>query len=1085
MSSANLSENQTPSRSYYPSLASLREAHKELLIRHHQTAFAAELASEITAFISKGSSTGVVLDGEEDRWAAQGILDYWLSVLYSEGVEPPDATLAEFDVTLAPELPDEDCPYLGLEAFLEKDKNLFFGRNRLLKQLLDKLKQGNLLTVVGSSGSGKSSAVRGGLLPRLKANAIENSSNWHYYKAIVPGSDPLLALAKTLCPDDVEVEQWCAEQVSAFLANPQHLAQLITDANQQPAVLIIDQFEEIFNLCGEVKRQAFIDNLLGLIQLPDSKHRVIITMRSDFESNVTKFAKFQKVFEPAQVRVLGLNAYELREAIEKPAQSVGLKFESNLVDNLIGDVLGQEAALPLLQFTLLKLWDNRERNRVTWASYQQLGGGKEALSRSADDFYQELIPEDQNAARRILLQMVNFKEESLEVTSKRIPKKDLFLAGEAEDRIQRAIAKLKAARLVKITLGDNPQDDQIEVAHEALIRNWGTLVDWIEDERENKRQRLRLESKAKEWQSKGKTKDALLRGSLLEDAQQYRDDEGILGEFVRRSSRYKKNQLRWMIGSFISIISILSVSLIFATSQQYRAQICCQKAELKRYILASEAAFSRHQGLESLIEAVRATRNFEKLPSIINSNLEGKIKKVLYQGTTQTYERNRLKHQDIVNNAQFSPDGKYIVTASRDKTAKLWTTEGKLLHTLSTHQDIVNNAQFSPDGKYIVTASGDKTAKLWTTEGKLLHTLSTHQDVVNNAQFSPDGKYIVTASGDKTAKLWTTEGKLLHTLSDHQDIVNNAQFSPDGKYIVTASGDKTAKLWTTEGKLLHTLSDHQDIVNNAQFSPDGKYIVTASRDKTAKLWTTEGKLLHTLSDRQDIVNNAQFSPDGKYIVTASGDKTAKLWTTEGELLHTLSDHQDIVNNAQFSPDGKYIVTASGDNTAKLWTTEGELLHTLSAHQDIVNNAQFSPDGKYIVTASGDKTAKLWTTEGEFRRTLSAHQDFVYNAQFSPDGKYIVTASRDKTAKLWTTEGELLHTLSAHQDFVYNAQFSPDGKYIVTASGDNTAKLAKLVGILQIDYLLSQACQQIEGYLKYNPDAEDDRDLCEGVPKKSY
>ena len=354
MSSINLSENQTDSQNYYPSLASLREVHKELLLRHRKTAFSAESASEIAAFMTKGAATGVVLDREDDRWAAQGILDYWLSVLYSEGVEPPDATLTEFDVTLAPELPDEDCPYVGLEAFREEDQNLFFGRNRLLKQLLDRLQEDNLLTVVGSSGSGKSSVVLAGLLPSLKANAIKNSSSWHYYKPIVPGSNPLWALAKTICPKNVDQKKWCTEQVVASLKNPQHLTQLITDANQQPAVLIIDQFEEVFSLCEEVERQAFIANLLGLIQLPDSKHRVIITMRSDFESNVAKFAKFQEVFEQAQVRVLGLNANELREAIEKPADRVGLKFESKLVDSLIGDVLGQEAALPLLQFTLLK-----------------------------------------------------------------------------------------------------------------------------------------------------------------------------------------------------------------------------------------------------------------------------------------------------------------------------------------------------------------------------------------------------------------------------------------------------------------------------------------------------------------------------------------------------------------------------------------------------------------------------------------------------------------------------------------------------------------------------------------------------------
>ena len=680
----------------------------------------------------------MVLDEEEDRWAAQSILDYWLSILYSEDedIEPPDGTLADFDATLAPELADEACPYLGLEAFLEKDKNLFFGRSRLLRILLDKLRQGNFLTVVGSSGSGKSSVVRGGLLPSLKANALPNSSTWHYYKPIVPGSDPLLALAKTLCPDDVDKEQWCSEQVASLLNNPQHLSQLITNGNPQPTVLIIDQFEEVFNLCGETKRQAFINNLLGLIELPDSQHRVIITMRSDFESNVAKYAQFQKVFEQAQVRVTSLNANELREAIEQPAEQVGLKFESELVDSLIGDVLGQEAALPLLQFTLLKLWDNRDRNRVTWASYEKLGGGKEALSRSADEFYQELIPEYQNAARRILLQMVNFQEESLEVTSKRIPLQDLFLGGEAKDRIERVIEELKSARLVKITPGDNPQDDQIEVAHEALIRNWGTLVDWIEDERENKRQKLRLISKAKEWQSKGKTKDALLRGSLLEDAQQYRDELGILGEFIRRSSRYKNNRLRWMIGSVIFVVSLLSGLTIFAFFQKSQADKYRQTAELQRDILASEAAFGGDWGLESLIKAVRATKNFENNPSTIQSQLEGDIKKILYQGLTQTYERNQLKHQASVINAQFSPDGEYIVTASADNTAKVWKTQGKLVATLAGHQADVTDAQFSPDGKYIVTTSRD-TAKVWNLEIDYLLSQAC-QEIKGYLKYNPD-----------------------------------------------------------------------------------------------------------------------------------------------------------------------------------------------------------------------------------------------------------------------------------------------------------------------------------------------------------
>ncbi|KST69117.1 AAA-like domain-containing protein [Mastigocoleus testarum] len=290
-------------------------------------------------------------------------------------------------------------------------------------------------------------------------------------------------------------------------------------------------------------------------------------------------------------------------------------------------------------------------------------------------------------------------------------------------------------------------------------------------------------------------------------------------------------------------------------------------------------------------------------------------------------ERNQLKgHTSWVYNANFSPDGKTIVTTSHDNTAKVWNTSGKLLATLKGHTGLVYNAKFSPDSKTIVTASRNNTAKVWNTTGKLLATLKGHRSVVRNANFSPDGKTIVTASDDNTAKVWDTTGKLLATLKGHRSVVRNANFSPDGKTIVTASDDNTAKVWDTTGKLLATLKGHRSVVRNANFSPDGKTIVTASDDNTAKVWDTTGKLLATLKGHTEAVSDANFSPVsaaspkgiGKTIVTASDDNTAKVWDTSGKLLATLKGHTGSVSDANFSPNGKTIITASLDNTAKVW-----------------------------------------------------------------------------------------------------------------------------------------------------------------------
>ncbi|WP_427158566.1 hypothetical protein ACQFX9_22265 [Aliinostoc sp. HNIBRCY26] len=404
-------------------------------------------------------------------------------------------------------------------------------------------------------------------------------------------------------------------------------------------------------------------------------------------------------------------------------------------------------------------------------------------------------------------------------------------------------------------------------------------------------------------------------------------------------------------------------------------------------------------------------------------------------------ERNQLKgHQDWVRSVSFSPDGKTIATASSDRTARLWTTDGQLLRELKGHQGSVWGVSFSPDGKTIATASSDRTARLWTTDGQLLRELKGHQGSVWGVSFSPDGKTIATASSDRTARLWTTDGQLLRELKGHQGIVWGVSFSPDGKTIATASDDRTARLWTTDGQLLRELKGHQGIVWGVSFSPDGKTIATASDDRTARLWTTDGQLLRELKGHQGFVYSVSFSPDGKTIATASDDRTARLWTTDGQLLRELKGHQGIVWGVSFSPDGKTIATASSDRTARLWTTDGQLLRELKGHQGIVYSVSFSPDGKTIATASSDRTARLWTTDGQLLRELKGHQGFVLSVSFSPDGKTIATASDDRTARLWTTDGQLLRELKGHQGIVWGVSFSPDGKTIATASSDRTARL---------------------------------------------
>ncbi|MBH8577781.1 AAA-like domain-containing protein [Nostocaceae cyanobacterium CENA369] len=376
--------------------------------------------------------------------------------------------------------------------------------------------------------------------------------------------------------------------------------------------------------------------------------------------------------------------------------------------------------------------------------------------------------------------------------------------------------------------------------------------------------------------------------------------------------------------------AIVSLALAGFGLQQARQQTKVAQdktAEAKQKTDAANQAekdleIAQKQTADAQNKLTKTTEKEEKAQNQLKS-AQGKFqladanaKQAVERAKQVSEQANRQKQQftqQLAEN-QGKSDGKTVATASSDKTAKLWNTQGKVIATLQ-HQDSVYNVVFSPDGKTVATASSDKTAKLWNTQGKVIATLQ-HQDSVYNVVFSPDGKTVATASSDKTAKLWNTQGKVIATLQ-HQGSVYNVVFSPDGKTVATASSDNTAKLWNTQGKVIATLQ-HQGSVYNVVFSPDGKTVATASSDNTAKLWNTQGKVIATLQ-HQGSVYNVVFSPDGKTVATSSSDGTVRLWTQVADIWQQFAEYQG--RSGVFSPDGKLIAIIV-DNTVQLRPVEG-------------------------------------------------------------------------------------------------------------------------------------------------------------------
>jgi WD40 repeat protein/serine/threonine protein kinase len=428
-------------------------------------------------------------------------------------------------------------------------------------------------------------------------------------------------------------------------------------------------------------------------------------------------------------------------------------------------------------------------------------------------------------------------------------------------------------------------------------------------------------------------------------------------------------------------------------------------------------------------------------------------------------------HGHEVEHAAFSPDGRRVVTTSKDRTARVWDTDtGEAVIPPLRHGNIVFKAAFSPDGRRLVTASHDATARVWDARsGQPVSPALPHKSAVQEAAFSPDGRRVVTASSDGTARVWdAATGQPLTPPLRHASWLDAASFSPDGRHVVTASNDHTARVWdAATGQPVGRALKHAAAVKYAAFSPDGRLVVTASDDRTARVWdAATGQPAGLPLEHGDRLIRAVFSPDGTYISTCSFDRTARVWhAATGRPVAPPLKHRNSVRYASFSPDGRYVVTASNDHTARVWeAATGEAVTPPLRHSWLVSSACFSPDGRRVVTASADWTVRMWDIVGRGEAPLTLRhgsvggetppnpRQEVWHAAFSPDGRSLVTASADGTARVWSAvsgqpvTGPLRHgsvggeTPPNPRRAVRHACFSADGRRVLTAGDDHTARV---------------------------------------------
>ncbi len=982
------------------------------------------------------------------------------------------------------------CPYMGLRAFGLEQSQYFYGREALTQQLIERLRHEPALAVVGASGSGKSSVLQAGVLGQLyQGKQIPGSEQW-WIRATRPGATPLKALAQRLVDSGTERERaYQAMQIEAMLyQGSDGFVEWLRSRPEPLVLLVIDQFEELFTLAAASDRQPFLDLLLEAVHYAGDRFKLILSVRADFLPNCLEHSALATLLQTNSVLVpprLTPEAY--RDAILKPADQVGLQIEPGLVDLLLQEVNQAAGELPLLEFVLEKLWENRKAGKLTLTAYQQLGGLRGALERQAQAVYDSLDATSQECARWIFLALTQLGD-GTEDTRRRVLKSDLVVAKYPAALVDETLRVLTAAKLVVIRADDMapvgysrgnldddtdvdedienervdeaalpllpiaPMEPTVEVVHESLIRHWSTLRWWLAENRARLQLQRQLSQQAAAWQqtqqvSGQQATDFLLTGGRLADAEdlyiKYTDElSETVQRFIemglearqQRQVQAKRRLKRARVAA--GVMGGLGAFALALGSLAYRQTITVQLQKIEALNVSSEALLWSYQPLKSLQQGISAARQLQEI------------------GWIQRQLADRSRWQTL-----------RLQTAA---TLQQSLSFGQMINQLEGHYQAVNAVQFSGGaGQRLVSAGDDGSVIIWRRDGSQVASLfpGTATTDVGFVSESSGLTTLAIATSTGEIQLWDVDEQgaiaLQDTLSGHQDWVTGVAVSPDGELLVSGSRDRTLKLWRKDGTLVKTVTGHSGWVNSVRFSPDGQTLATTSEDKTIRLWTRDGTPINTLSGHSDRTTDATFSPDGKTLASTSADGTLRLWSLPtGTLKYKIAQAEtdapisaNQLNTVAFSPDGKTLAVGQFDATVQLWRVEDGLkLDTLTGHIGSVTDLSFDPNG-LLASASADATVRLWAI-----RPLDPLADMsISSISVSPiasaSNQLFATADFTGEVVLWQQNSQKaptpVRTLSRHEGGVQAIAFNPAGTQVASAGVEGQITVSRVADGTQI------------------------------------
>ena len=1016
----------------------------------------------------------------------------------------------------------EPNPFPGLRPFREDEEHLFFGRENQVDAMVNKLGDTRFLAVIGTSGSGKSSLVNCGLRPALRQGLLARAGTAWRVAQFRPGNDPMGAMARELAEDGVLFREHAAAGLSLaeIIETTLRMSKLgLIDICEQAALgegvnllVVVDQFEELFRYqqleaagrAGDhgISEQAtaFVNLLLEIKEHAASRIFIVLTMRSDFLGDCTKFPGLAEAINTGQYLVPRMTRDERRDAIARPV-AVGLaEMSPVLLTRLVNDVGDNPDQLSILQHALNRTWARWQsedgRGPLDLAHYEAIGTMARALDQHAETAYAEL-----GSARQQQICEKLFKALTDKATDPRGVRRPTTLstlcaladatAAEVTDVIE--VFREPSRSFLMPPAGDALQPATvIDISHESLMRVWERLIKWADEEAQSARIYRRVADTADlhaagnanlwrdpelqlalDWRDKNQPNETWASRyhpgfaramQFLTDSSEARDAERAERAQQRRRERdaelekaasQARNARRMLVATVVC--GVLCIAAVVFGVKAHQASVIAEanQAEVKLYLNDADNALS-----SSLVKAAEEDSNgtrkillaLESLPDSqeeIDGPAFSKVQQILSEAIDDLRE---LKTREMLGgiigsvlSVAATRAGIRIVTVVDNNTVRVWDGgSGAQLSQLDGHTGPVHAIAVTPDGARIVTGSDDTTARVWDAgSGTELLKLKGHSGAVLAVAVTPDGTRIITGSDDSTARVWdASSGAELLKLKGHDGPVLAVAATPDGTRIITGSADATARVWAaSDGTQQVKFDGHTGAVLAVAATPDGSRVLTGSLDRTARMWASDSaRQLGLFYGHADAVVAVTSTPDGSRIVTGSSDRTARVWNAgTGAEQFRYKGHGGPVIGLAVIQGNDLIITCSNDG-ARIWNTDKEPL-VLAGHTDRVLGTAVTPDGTRIVTGSADATARVWNPgTGDELRQLKGHNGPVQAVAVTPDGARIVTVSADRTAKVWDagTGAELLQ-LSGHGNSILSVAVTPDGTRIITGSADRTAR----------------------------------------------